>query len=164
MSHAILSCLENKANKWNHDYEAISSVEDEKYPRSPWQHHHLVYSHKKRFFCLRPLCWVWTWLGLLAMVTVWMWRWVPLQPVDPPIAENPCEQVFPRIPYEHPQLDTPFDDLFTTRQFRLQVAQRLSQAIRIRTESFDDEQQGGPQRYDGFLQFHSFLSSSYPWM
>ncbi|KAJ4289312.1 hypothetical protein N0V88_007063 [Collariella sp. IMI 366227] len=73
-----------------------------------------------------------------------------------------CTQPDPLVPAEDSKLDEAFQ-FIDTRVFRNASIRRLSGAVQIKTESFDDlGDVGKDPRWDVFYGFHGFLEKTFP--
>lgn len=79
-----------------------------------------------------------------------------------PDASNICKQ---RAPKELPDDDISraLSNLLRSEDFRRQATDRLSGAVQIPTESFDDMGRvGEDSRWEIFSNFHAYLAKTYP--
>jgi hypothetical protein len=83
---------------------------------------------------------------------------------DAPVPDSSgiCEQSSaPKLPDD--DLSRALGSLLDSEDYLRESAERLSKAVQIRTEAFDDMGPvGHDQRWDVFQDFHDFLSKSYP--
>ena len=78
------------------------------------------------------------------------------------IFEGRCVQPEPLFPRRDEALDEAFDAIGTDT-FRNASVQRLSGAVRVQTESFDDlGAVGEDARWDVFYDFHAYLKATFP--
>lgn len=107
-------------------------------------------------------------LALLAITTTEL---AAVPEVQHPSSINPlnnqCLQAAEIQPSPNPQLDRLLLDegqggLFRSNAYKSQVASHLSAAVQIPTQCFDDVNEGGKERYAGFLKFHAWLETTYP--
>ncbi|KAM7187824.1 hypothetical protein V8F33_011039 [Rhypophila sp. PSN 637] len=76
--------------------------------------------------------------------------------------ESQCLQPDPLFPSKNPSLDALFDYI-TTPAFRNETIQRLSGAIQVKSESFDDLGAiGTDPRWDVFFNFYAYLAKNFP--
>ncbi|AEO58252.1 hypothetical protein MYCTH_2305453 [Thermothelomyces thermophilus ATCC 42464] len=73
-----------------------------------------------------------------------------------------CAQPEPLLPSKNPDLDKAFEHI-TSSAFRNATIRRLSAAVQVKTESFDDLGAiGEDPRWDVFYNFHDFLKKTFP--
>ncbi|SPQ23968.1 8bfe390d-2ea1-4d76-b3e3-bd0eb1963ccb [Thermothielavioides terrestris] len=73
-----------------------------------------------------------------------------------------CAQPDPLFPSNHPELDKAFEHI-SSESFRNATIRRLSGAVQVRTESFDDLGAiGEDPRWDVFYDFHQYLEKTFP--
>ncbi|KAL2173756.1 uncharacterized protein P884DRAFT_294912 [Thermothelomyces heterothallicus CBS 202.75] len=73
-----------------------------------------------------------------------------------------CAQPEPLLPSKNPDLDKAFEHI-TSSAFRNATITRLSAAVQVKTESFDDLGAiGEDPRWDVFYNFHDFLKKTFP--
>ncbi|KAL5537075.1 hypothetical protein ACEPAF_898 [Sanghuangporus sanghuang] len=77
-----------------------------------------------------------------------------------------CPQVEPKEPSAHKELFQELDDLFRTDDFRLHTYESLGGAVRVPTESQDEEKPPGedPEQWKPFEELHAYLKSRFPLM
>ncbi len=111
-------------------------------------------------------------LALLIAKMGWMTMLVTMGSTDsstgasPHLLDSPislkCKQAPLKSPKSHPILDKPLQGIFRSSAYKSLVASHLASAVEIQTISFDDQDEGGKDRYAGFLKFHEFLAKTYP--
>jgi Gly-Xaa carboxypeptidase len=73
-----------------------------------------------------------------------------------------CVQAEPRLPSKDPKLDNVYDHV-SSSAFRNATIRRLSGAVQVKTESFDDLGAiGEDPRWDVFYSFHDYLEKTFP--
>jgi Gly-Xaa carboxypeptidase len=75
---------------------------------------------------------------------------------------NHCIQPSPLFPQENPRLDASFD-FISSDSFKNATIARLSGAVKIKTETFDDlGEVGFDPRWEVFYNFHAYLKNTFP--
>lgn len=78
--------------------------------------------------------------------------------------ETSCPQVMPMLPMGHEKLLKNLDFLYGTLDFRLHAYESLGGAVRIPTETQDEEgsPDEDPERWEPFKDLHAYLESRFP--
>lgn len=83
----------------------------------------------------------------------------------PPNGEPICPQVQSQTPVKHADLHSQLKDLYSSEEFKLQVVELLSGAIKLPTVSHDEMGPiGKDPRWRVFRQFHNYLRDEFPLM
>ncbi|KAK3988235.1 hypothetical protein QBC44DRAFT_329732 [Cladorrhinum sp. PSN332] len=76
--------------------------------------------------------------------------------------QSQCQQPEPLFPAKNEDLDKVFDHI-SSDTFRNATIERLSGAVKVKTESFDDlGEVGQDPRWDVFYGFHTYLEKTFP--
>ena len=97
--------------------------------------------------------------GLLSSAAPWSWRHGHRKPVD---FKSQCVQPDPLVPAENADLDKLFEYV-SGSEFRNATIKRISGAIQVKSESFDDLGPiGEDPRWDVFYDFSAYLVKTFP--
>ncbi|KAL5531499.1 hypothetical protein ACEPAG_4376 [Sanghuangporus baumii] len=91
---------------------------------------------------------------------------------EDPVSDNileeisACPQVEPTEPSAHKELFQELDDLIRTNDFRLHAYESLGGAVRVPTETQDEEKPPGedPEQWKPFEELHEYLKTRFPLM
>jgi Gly-Xaa carboxypeptidase len=117
--------------------------------------------HRREFYCLSAAAAV-----FILLLNLNLFKHVPISShrhgKHPVIAEQ-CQQVAPLVPGNGSEKLTAMEDFLGSSEFRNQSIVRLSNSVKIRTESFDDMGPiGEDKRWDIFYDFHAYLEGAFP--
>jgi len=115
--------------------------------------------HSKVFLLVGVLFFCWT----LPLIKWNVFPRIGVYPSSSPSPQDQCSQVEPISPsYTNPKLEK-MEEILQSQAFRNASIARLSGAVRIRTESFDDLGAiGKDKRWDVMFDFADYLSKTFP--
>lgn len=113
----------------------------------------------------------WHWLVTLVLTTALFVKYSTVLPTYFPQNSSPyspsnepiCPQVQSKTPVKHANLHAQLRELHSSEEFKLQVAESLSGAIKLRTISHDEMGPiGKDPRWKPFRRFHEYLRDEFP--
>lgn len=111
---------------------------------------------------IRKLTWATITLAATYIAATHLKRWAKESSVPPVSFGNQCVQPDALVPKDSPELAKAFDYI-SSAAFRNASIERLSGAVKIRTESFDDLGPiGDDERWEVFYGFHEYLVQTFP--